>query len=279
VALVCSAVLSGQDRKAAPEFRATPLQRAMLDAHNAERLKAGKLPLALSARLVEAARIHAEDMAQREEMSHEGSDGSTPDERIRRTGYQPQTTGENVAMGHTTVEEAVDGWMDSEGHRRNILGDFREMGAARVIGDDDVAYWAVCFGKPFPELVADQERSAVVARVNAFREAAGKRAVGRSAILDRVAQALAESLAKDPEGALADQGKSVYKRVREEGYRYRAIRLRVGTGHADAEAFVEGMRTDAEDGQSVLGEFSDVGVGVAKSAEGVPSWVVLLARR
>lgn len=276
--LPLAALGRGQEPRAA-EPRVTPFLRALLEAHNRERLKEGKLPLALSARLVEAARGHARDMAEREKMSHEGSDGSTADERIKRTGYQAQSTAENVAMGHRTIEEVIAGWMHSAGHRRNILGDFREMGGARVVGEDGQAYWTVVFGRPYPTLVADDEGTKVASGLNVIRVEAKKPALKRSAVLDRVAQSLAEALAADPQGPLANQGKAIYERVRKEGYEYQTIGLRIGTGHISAGEFVAGLAANSEGKASLLGEFADVGVGVAKNGDGVPTWVLFLARR
>ena len=92
--------------------------------------------LSLDPRLTAAARAHAEDMVAAGKIGHEGTDGSTPADRVRRVGYPYRRVGENVAAGWETVEAVTDGWMESPEHRRNILGDYAEMGAARAVDDD-----------------------------------------------------------------------------------------------------------------------------------------------
>lgn len=87
---------------------------------NDERAGAGCDSLAVDDRLDAAAQKHTEDMADHDEMSHVGSDGSTFDERIRAEGH-PKPGAENVARGYPDPETTVREWMASPGHRRNIL--------------------------------------------------------------------------------------------------------------------------------------------------------------
>ena len=65
-------------------------------------------------------------------------------------GYVYVRVGENIAEGQKTVDQAMDSWMNSPGHRANILADFSEMGAARTEDDDGNNYWCVDFGTPMP---------------------------------------------------------------------------------------------------------------------------------
>lgn len=114
----------------------------LLRLHNMERSRAGLSAFRLDPQLTEAARVHAEDMRQRNGMSHTGSDGSGPGERIARTGYQGVTWAENVAAGYTSATAVMNGWMGSPGHRANILGArLTECGLARA-GN----YWCTVFG-------------------------------------------------------------------------------------------------------------------------------------
>ncbi len=73
-------------------------------------------------------------MAEHKQLTHEGSDGSNPGTRIKRTGYVFKGYGENVAQGQETVADAMRAWIESPPHRKNILGDFTEMGARRRQG-------------------------------------------------------------------------------------------------------------------------------------------------
>lgn len=119
----------------------------LVAAHNAERARRGLEPLRLNPALADAAAGHARDMAGRRKMSHTGGDRSSPFDRIGRSGYRYNRAGENVAAGQTEVAEVMGDWMHSPGHRRNILGAYREIGVARAIGADGTAYWCATFGQ------------------------------------------------------------------------------------------------------------------------------------
>lgn len=92
----------------------------LLDLINTERAKAGLDPLQANEELATAATAHARDMAENDYFSHTSADGRTPAERAAEHGYTDYG-GENIAWGYSTPEEVAQGWMDSEGHRRNIL--------------------------------------------------------------------------------------------------------------------------------------------------------------
>jgi uncharacterized protein YkwD len=120
----------------------------VIEAHNRIRAE-HKLPsLAVSPKLRSAAMAHARDMAERHKMSHKGSDGSNPFDRIGRVGYDYRRAGENVAAGYFSTERLMKGWMDSPPHKKNILGSFSQIGVACATGDDGKRYWCVTFGLP-----------------------------------------------------------------------------------------------------------------------------------
>ncbi len=87
-------------------------------------------------------------MAGRQKMGHKGSDGSSPFDRIAREGYAYRSAGENVASGFPDVDGVRAGWLRSPGHRRNILGDFAEIGVGRAADPLGRTYWSVTFGTP-----------------------------------------------------------------------------------------------------------------------------------
>ncbi|WP_150242028.1 CAP domain-containing protein [Nocardiopsis quinghaiensis] len=87
---------------------------------NNERAEAGCGPLSVDSQLTAAAQEHSEDMDRRDYMSHENPEGEGPGDRARRHGYDAWGA-ENVAKGQTSPEQVMDAWMNSEGHRRNIL--------------------------------------------------------------------------------------------------------------------------------------------------------------
>ncbi|MGR4878186.1 CAP domain-containing protein [Streptomyces sp. LARHCF249] len=111
---------------------------------NQERAKAGCSALTVNAKLTAAALNHSKDMAAHSTMSHTGSDGSDPGERITRAGYSWTTYGENVAYGYSTPEQVMTGWMNSPGHRENILNcAFKEIGVGLAQPN---SYWTQAFG-------------------------------------------------------------------------------------------------------------------------------------
>lgn len=126
---------------------AAPASRAdarVLTLVNRARVEAGCSPLTKSAKLTMAARAHSADMASRRNMSHTSSDGSAASDRITGSGYDWRAYGENVAHGYTTPEDVVAGWMNSPGHRRNILDcSFKEIGVGVAQPGN---YWTQDFG-------------------------------------------------------------------------------------------------------------------------------------
>lgn len=106
--------------------------------------------LSWSPQLAQAADAHARDMAARGFFDHIGSDGSSPAERVSRTGYLWQLVGENLAYatpGHFDAVRVVDAWLTSPTHCANLLNpDFSELGAAVVRAE--LEYWVQVLAKP-----------------------------------------------------------------------------------------------------------------------------------
>ncbi len=129
----------------------------LVNAARAEQRKCGHQsfapapPLKPSAVLVSAAAAHARDMAEHAELTHAGSDGSRPAERITRAGYEWRASGENVAAGQRNADAVVAAWLQSPGHCANIMEpNFTEMGVAfvQVPGANPNIYWAQSFATP-----------------------------------------------------------------------------------------------------------------------------------
>jgi uncharacterized protein YkwD len=115
---------------------------------NAERADAGCPPVVLDRRLTAAATKYSQDMAQDDFFSHTSSDGSTFVTRVEREGYTTPRS-ENIAAGSTTAKATMQQWMDSPGHRRNILDcTAKEMGlgVASSGGSQYGTYWTQEFG-------------------------------------------------------------------------------------------------------------------------------------
>lgn len=108
----------------------------ILAAVNAERQANGRGALTYDARLEAAAQAHAKDMARHGFMSHTGSDGSNLAKRLKRVGYNYCFGAENVAFGQQSLPAVMTAWMNSSGHRKNILNrKARSVGVARATGD------------------------------------------------------------------------------------------------------------------------------------------------
>jgi uncharacterized protein YkwD len=100
---------------------------------NAYRKSKGLKPLTLNAELTKAAYAHAKDLAKWDRISHYGSDGSNPWDRVKRAGYNAKVAAENVGTGQTSFQEVLKGWQESPGHNRNLLmTDIDNMGIALV---------------------------------------------------------------------------------------------------------------------------------------------------
>jgi uncharacterized protein YkwD len=118
----------------------------VIAAVNAERAGAGLPPLKANARLTRAAQGHACDNAARGSYSHTGSNGSDLTARLRNAGYRFRAAAENTGRGFGTPDRAVDWWMNSPGHRANILmRGVREIGVGVAMGDGK-AHWVLNFG-------------------------------------------------------------------------------------------------------------------------------------
>jgi len=101
--------------------------------------------------LVRAASEHSQDMANHNYMDHTGRDGSSPADRVTRTGYKWQAVGENLASGILTPEEVVSGWVGSPHHCANLMDPrFRQMSVAYAVNtaSDNGIYWTQLFGTP-----------------------------------------------------------------------------------------------------------------------------------
>lgn len=100
---------------------------------NTERAKEGCGPVTTNDLLATAAQRHSADMASRDYFSHTSPDGTDPGDRITAAGYRWSTYGENIAKGQRTPADVMRSWMDSPGHRANILNcSFKEMGIGKV---------------------------------------------------------------------------------------------------------------------------------------------------
>lgn len=88
---------------------------------NANRRAQGQAPLAYNRRLGQAAMAHACDMSLNGFFGHNGSNGSNIQQRVRAAGYRDCVVAENLAWGYPSSQQIISGWMNSSGHRFNML--------------------------------------------------------------------------------------------------------------------------------------------------------------
>ena len=106
---------------------------------NEQRAANGLQPLTLSTALSNAARAKSQDMHDNQYFAHESPTYGSPFEMLTSFGISYRTAGENIAMGYATPEAVMDGWMNSSGHRANILNaNYTQIGVGYVA---DGSYW------------------------------------------------------------------------------------------------------------------------------------------
>lgn len=121
------------------------------DIINQYRKDKGLKPLKLNAELSEAAKAHSRDLAKWDRISHYGSDGSNPWDRVKRAGFKARLAAENVGTGQVDFNEVMRGWKESPGHNKNLLlGDATHMGIALVQDPrtEFKSFWTLVIGSP-----------------------------------------------------------------------------------------------------------------------------------
>lgn len=112
---------------------------------NIERQKAGLSPFTLSAKLSNVARDKSKDMAHNNYFSHQSPTHGSPFDMMKAYGISYRTAGENIAKGYNSAASVVNGWMNSPGHRANILNSsFNTLGVG-YYNYNGTAYWTQMF--------------------------------------------------------------------------------------------------------------------------------------
>ncbi len=128
----------------------------LLNMTNQQRAKYGKKtttkrkgaePLVWNQTLADAAKVQANYLIKKNKLSHTGANGSNVGMRVKKLGYKWIAVSENLAIGQITLKEVIQDWMQSPGHRRNILEPaFTEFGAAVVVSSKGQLIWVQVFG-------------------------------------------------------------------------------------------------------------------------------------
>jgi uncharacterized protein YkwD len=131
----------------------------LLALQNAERARNGKPPLTLHPELIAAAQVQANFCASRNQLTHTGVNGSTVGDRVTSQGYRWSAAAENASMqppapagwpgpDPRSADFAVQGWLESPGHRANMLGPYAQCGAGYADAENGIRYWVVTFATP-----------------------------------------------------------------------------------------------------------------------------------
>jgi uncharacterized YkwD family protein len=103
-----------------PDGQISAEAQKILDLANAERAKVGAQPLKVDMKVMEVANLKAKDMVEKNYFSHTSPTYGSPFDMLKQFGVSYKYAGENLA-GNTSAERAHNAWMNSEGHRKNIL--------------------------------------------------------------------------------------------------------------------------------------------------------------
>ena len=118
-------------------------EKKVVELTNAERAKQGLAPLTLDTELSKVARTKSQDMKNKNYFDHTSPTYGSPFDMMKSFGISYKSAGENIAMGQKTPEQVVQAWMDSPGHRANIMNSsFTHIGVGYVASGN---YWTQQF--------------------------------------------------------------------------------------------------------------------------------------
>ena len=130
------------------EFKISAWEQEVIDLTNEERKKEKLNPLKPAPLLFASARKHSVNMAKQDKLEHELDEKSNKD-RVNAENYKWSRLAENIAMGQKSPKQVVEAWMNSEGHRKNILTpELTEIGIGIEKNAKGQIYWTQNFGTP-----------------------------------------------------------------------------------------------------------------------------------
>ena len=121
-------------------------QKQVLDLVNVERTKRGLKALTLDTKLSNVATMKSQDMIDKNYFDHNSPTYGSPFDMMRKFGISYRSAGENIAEGQRSPEEVMNAWMNSEGHRKNILNpNFTTLGVGVAKTSSGRLYWTQMF--------------------------------------------------------------------------------------------------------------------------------------
>jgi len=131
-----------------PPLQLTAEEQELVDLTNAARKKEDLQELQPHPKLFQAARLHAANMAKQDKLDHD-LDGKSMIDRLKAVEYGVESAGENIAHKQTTPRKVITSWMESEGHKKNILTtDYVHIGVAVAKNAKGERYWVQVLATP-----------------------------------------------------------------------------------------------------------------------------------
>lgn len=132
----------------ASDALARAYERQSFDLANAGRAKLGLAPFVWDDAIAVTARKHSQDMAAKGYFDHTNLSGLSPFDRMKQDGIRFRSAAENIAAGQTNAIFAHHGWMNSEGHRKNLVGNIKNLGVGVYFGGNLNIYYTQNFYTP-----------------------------------------------------------------------------------------------------------------------------------
>ena len=121
-------------------------EQEVVNLTNQERAKNGLAPLKANVELSIVARTKSQDMINKNYFDHQSPTYGSPFDMMKNFGISYRTAGENIAKGQRTAQQVVNGWMNSEGHRKNILNaNYTEIGVGYATSANGTPHWTQMF--------------------------------------------------------------------------------------------------------------------------------------
>ncbi|WP_195238204.1 CAP domain-containing protein [Romboutsia sp. 1001285H_161024_C4] len=137
---------STPDNSTAQSGNFSSYQREIVNIVNAERSKRGLAPLTLDSSLSNVATKKSQDMINRGYFDHNSPTYGSPFDMMKQFGISYKAAGENIAMGQKDPQDVMNSWMNSDGHRKNILSpNFTHIGVGIAKASNGQLYWTQMF--------------------------------------------------------------------------------------------------------------------------------------
>ncbi|MET7729783.1 CAP domain-containing protein [Streptomyces sp. NPDC005402] len=257
----------------------SPDLAAFLTLVNSARATAGSPPVALDARLTDAARAHVSAMASAGRLGVEGPDGVSVFQRLTATGYAYITVGEHLVSGPRNPSEFVEYCLRTEQPRRTLHDPaFSHVGLAHTAdGRSGDTYWTALWARPLTPAALTRTVDEVVGLTNRERARAGLRPLGVDPLLARAAQAYSTDMAvRAFYSHTSPEGTQPWDRAAAAGSTRRSIGENIACGQRSATEVVEGwMNSPGHRANILKPDFTHIGIGFAGGGPAGTYWTQL----